>query len=390
MLGNRKLVLDNFCEVYDLLKHCADDSFWDLDQHTVVPGALYLIGSQQFFKHKDKIRQLVEKNVITAALSNPAEGSATIKWKIHRLELFEFIQQGKMFVISGGNIEPEYCALIYDSFLPKILDYKENLQAIDQAQDIYNKINKPYKFLFLNGRARYHRKYLLEEFQKNKLLEHTLWTNLDTSELDPRQVVWNVPGTRSSVPIKFLPVEYEVTRYRELLQSSRNTINNVDNREENTIGNLFNKNLIFGKEWGEIYLQPEPYIDTYFSLVTETVFDYPYSFRTEKIWKPIAMGHPFIAVANHGYYRDLRNLGFQTFGSIIDESFDLIDDNQTRIDQIIKIVVDLCVQDLDQFINECRPICKYNQAHFAEMTLQVRKEFPQRFFNFASAYGFNT
>jgi hypothetical protein len=382
MLGNRKLVLDNFCEVYDLLKHCADDSFWDLDQHTVVPGALYLIGSQQFFKHKDKIRQLVEKNVITAALSNPAEGSATIKWKIHRLELFEFIQQGKMFVISGGDIEPEYCALTYDSFLPKILDYKENLQAIDQAQDIYNKINKPYKFLFLNGRARYHRKYLLEEFQKNKLLEHTLWTNLDTSELDPRQVVWNVPGTRSSVPIKFLPVEYEVTRYRELLQSSRNTINNVDNREENTIGNLFNKNLIFGKEWGEIYLQPEPYIDTYFSLVTETVFDYPYSFRTEKIWKPIAMGHPFIAVANHGYYRDLRNLGFQTFGSIIDESFDLIDNNQTRIDQIIKIVVDLCRQDLASFMEACYNTCKYNQQHLAEMSIKVRKEFPDRFAQF--------
>jgi hypothetical protein len=382
MLGNRKLVLDNFCEVHDLLGHWADDSFWDLDQHTVVPGALYLIGSQQFFKHKDKIRQLVEKNVITAALSNPAEGSATIKWKIHRLELFEFIQQGKMFVISGGDIEPEYCALIYDSFLPKILDYKENLQAIDQAQDIYNKINKPYKFLFLNGRARYHRKYLLEEFQQLGLLQQSLWTNLDVSELDPRQALWNPPGTRTAVPIKFLPVEYEVTRYRELLQSSHNTFNHSGNREANTIGPLFNKNLIFGSEWGEIYLQAEPYIDTYFSLVTETVFEYPHSFRTEKIWKPIATGHPFVAVANCGYYRDLRNLGFQTFGSIIDESFDQIDDNQTRINQIINIVTDLCRQDLVSFLEECYNTCKYNQQHLAEMSIKVRKEFPDRFAQF--------
>jgi hypothetical protein len=381
MLGNCKLVLDNFCEVYDLLKHWADDSFWDLDQHTVVPGALYLIGSQQFFKHKDKICQLVEKNVITAALSNPAEGSATIKWKIHRLDLFEFIQQGKMFVISGGDIEPEYCALIYDSFLPKILDYKENLQAIDQAQDIYNKINKPYKFLFLNGRARYHRKYLLEEFQKNKLLEHALWTNLDASELDSRQALWNPPGTRPAVPIKFLPVEYEVTRYRELLQSSRNTVNYSSNREANTIGTLFNKNLIFGKEWGEIYLQAEPYIDTYFSLITETVVEQPWPFRTEKIAKPLAIGHPFIVATSPGYYRDLHRLGFKTFGHLIDETFDSINNHQDRMDRIIAIVQDLCQQDLDSFVQECYTVCKYNQQHLQELAPRLQAEFPKKFFN---------
>jgi hypothetical protein len=382
MLGNRKLVLDNFCEVYDLLEHWADDSFWDLDQHTVVPGALYLIGSQQFFKHKDKIRQLIENNVIVAALSNPAEGSATIKWKVHRLELFELIQQGKMFVISGGDIEPGYSALIYDSFLPKVLDYQENLQAIDQAQDIYKKVNKPYKFLFLNGRARYHRKYLLEEFQQLGLLQQALWTNLDANELDPRQAIWNPPATRAAVPINFLPVEYEVARYRNVLQSSLDSVNHSDNREENTIGPLFNKNLVFGKEWGEIYLQAEPYIDTYFSVVTETVFDYPYSFRTEKIWKPIAMGHPFVAVANYGYYRDLHNMGFQTFDPIIDEAFDNIEDNQSRINRIIEVVQDLCQQDLDHFIKQCYTICKYNQEHFAEISIKTRKQFPDRFLQF--------
>jgi hypothetical protein len=51
-----------------------------------------------------------------------------------------------------------------------------------------------------------------------------------------------------------------------------------------------------------------PYIDTYFSVVTETIFDYPYTFRTEKIWKPMIMGHPFVAAANRGYYRDLHSV----------------------------------------------------------------------------------
>lgn len=388
MLVNRKLVLDTFCEVYDLLKPLADDVFWDLEKHDIVPNALYLIGSQQFFKHKDKIRQLVENNVIVAALSNPAEGSATIKWKVHRLELFEFIQQGKMFIISGGDIEPGYGALIYDSFLPKILDYQENLEAIAQTEEIYKKIKKPYKFLFLNGRARYHRKYLLEKFQQTGLLSQALWTNLDISELDPRQALWNPPGIMEPIPIKFLPVEYEVARYRKQLESNSGSINRSSSRQENTIGPLFNKNLVFGKEWGEIYLQAEPYIDTYFSLVTETIFDYPYSFRTEKIWKPIAMGHPWIVAANQGYYRDLRNLGFQTFDPIIDESFDQIEDNQKRIDRIIDVVKDLCGQDLDHFVKECYTICKYNQKQFAEISGKTRKEFPKRFLQFVKDHHF--
>jgi hypothetical protein len=235
--------------------------------------------------------------------------------------------------------------------------------------------------LFLNGRARYHRKYLLEKFQQLGLLDQALWTNLDSARLDPRQALWNPPSTTNPVPIKFLPVEYEVERYRKILSSSLQSVDQSSNS--------FNKNLVFGKEWGEIYLQAEPYVDTYFSVVTETVFDYPYSFRTEKIWKPIAMGHPFVVVANAGYYRDLRNLGFKTFDSIIDESFDSITDNQTRIDQIVKTVESLCQQDLDQFLKECYTICKYNQERLAEASIETRKEFPERFLHFVKDQNFD-
>ena len=44
MLGNRKLVLDTFCEVYDLLKPWADEEFWNFQEHIAqgkfVPGAM--------------------------------------------------------------------------------------------------------------------------------------------------------------------------------------------------------------------------------------------------------------------------------------------------------------------------------------------------------------
>jgi hypothetical protein len=78
----------------------------------------------------------------------------------------------------------------------------------------------------------------------------------------------------------------------------------------------------------------------------------------------------------------MHDLGFQTFGHIIDESFDLIENNQDRLDRVAQVIEDLCQQDLANFLNECYNVCKYNQQHLEELRPQVRKEFPNRFFEF--------
>ena len=94
------------------------------------------------------------------------------------------------------------------------------------------------------------------------------------------------------------------------------------------------------------------------------------------------MGHPFIVVSNRGYYRDLHQLGFKTFGHIIDESFDLIDNDQDRVERIAQVVNDLCQQDLASFLKECYNVCKYNQQLLAEISPKIRNEFPARFQQF--------
>ena len=183
MLGNRKLVLDTFCEVYDLLKPWADEEFWNFQEHIAqgkfVPGAIYLIGRQQFHVNVDRIRQLVDQ--VHIILSNPAEGSDTLRthctsvWAVNDL-----VHANKLLLIGGGDMDHSWTCLQYDSFLPKIFDYSENIAAAARHEEIYNKIHKPYKFLFLNGRTRPHRKYLLEKFNITGLLDQSLWTNLDT------------------------------------------------------------------------------------------------------------------------------------------------------------------------------------------------------------------
>jgi hypothetical protein len=269
-------------------------------------------------------------------------------------------------------MEEVYPYLLYDSFLPKILDYKENVEAIKCIDLLYDKKQKPYSFLFLNGRMRPHRKYLLELFKINGVLKKSLWTNLDSNTAGGSELT--LPNNLMQLPsmVQRLPTEYEFEKYRDRISIDTD--------------NHYKKYNLFNNEWGEIYIEPRAYIDTYFSLVTETVFDYPYSFRTEKIWKPVAAGHPFIAVSNRGYYRDLRNLGFRTFDHVIDESFDLIDNNQDRIKRIADIVTDLCQQNLASFLKECYNVCKYNQQHLAELRVQVRQEFSDRFTQFIQPY----
>ena len=102
----------------------------------------------------------------------------------------------------------------------------------------------------------------------------------------------------------------------------------------------------------------------------------------------MAMAHPWIAVANQGYYRDMHNLGFRSFGHLIDESFDQIANSQDRIARIAQVVEDLCRQDLAEFLKECYTVCKYNQQHLAHMRLKVRQEFPDRFFAFLKHHNF--
>lgn len=375
MLGNNKLIIDNLCEVYDLLQPWADGDFYELKNQIIIPGAIYVVSRWQFERHRDWLVDLAENSTVKIIMSQPAEGSWTMVGIAGSLRIENLVKSKKILLITGGDMDDSWPHLPYECFMPKLLDYEENIKACARSQEIYSTHNKPYKFLFLNGRSRPNRKYLVERFNQSGLLDQALWSLLDTQTAQNRQIKLihqgqDLMGTPRS--IKYLPTRYEYDSYQDRINSSTT--------------DTFVKYHLFNREWGEIYIKAEAYIDTYFSLVTETVFEYPYSFRTEKIWKPLVMGQPWIAAANQGYYRDMRNLGYKTFGHVIDESFDLIENNQDRIERIATVVEDLCQQDLASFLDSCYNVCKYNQERYAEARLEVRKEFPNQFFNFINQH----
>lgn len=388
MLGNHKLILDTHAEVYRELLPWADGEFWDLNQHEIVPGAIYVMCREQVNRYNYEIQELARSGQVTVVLDNAAEGSETLVTWCFVKGLINLIEEGRILLIGGGDMDPaRWPYMSYEYFLPKIFDFDENVETAGRIDEYFAKTDRPYKFLFLNGRMRSHRKYLLERFGSTGLLDQALWTNLDTdlvlvkhlpqerwqnfNQMDMVKLELLQDGVdvmERPIDLHFLPKHYEVSQFR-------NRIEHLP-----TAGTV--KFNLFDNTWGDAVVDANAYRDTYFSLVTETVFNYPYSFRTEKIWKPIAVGHPFVAVANQGFYRDLHSMGFKTFGHVIDESFDQIANSQDRIERIAQVVEDLCQQDLASFLNECYNVCKYNQELYAETRHKVPRELPEQFHQF--------
>lgn len=339
--------LDASTEVTEFLHPYADELYYEFAKVPVCPGAIYLIGREQVRLNGDKVRQMCDQCQIIFA--NPAEGSETLAWHLKQYNVEDLILQKKIQLIGGGRMPPQYGCMLFEHFLTQPFRYEENIQATKRTPEIFTRLNKPYWFLCLNGRGRPHRYAIINLLEELGLLEHALWTNLDGH----------------LKPVKLLPYYYEVDRYQGVVAQTG-----------------YVKAQLFNNEWGEIYIKPEPYIDTYFSVVTETVYNYPWSLFSEKISKPLAIGHPWIAAANFGFYRDLRNLGFQTFDSLIDESFDKVENNHDRMNHIVNSIKDLCSQDLAAFVQAAEPICTYNQQHLADFAKQHMAELPDRFFQF--------
>jgi len=374
MQKNVKLYSGYHCGIYDIIGSALDGEFQFFDKINIEPGATYLLGPWQFEHYHKLIEEVAQSGQANIIFSNPWEGADTMIGQLRRYNITELARERKIMLLAGGDMSPEFCYYNYDGFVDNLLKLDDNDVVAQRWTDIYKKTHKPYKFLFLNGRHRQHRKWLLEKFRTTGLLEHSLYTCLSTlgTAGATRLPLWhngeNLMAKES--PLRLLPKHYEVDRYSDQLD-------NLDTTNTSLV-----KHSLFNNEWGEAYLKAEPYIDTYFSLVTETIFHNPYSFRTEKIWKPIAMAHPWIAVANAGFYRDMHRIGFKTFGNLIDESFDSIEHDLDRIERIAEVVEDLCRGDLVDFLAASQDICKYNQQRLAEYRRDLVDNFPNRFLNF--------
>lgn len=123
------------------------------------------------------------------------------------------------------------------------------------------------------------------------------------------------------------------------------------------------------------------YQNSLVSLVTETTYYHGTNpnesrFLSEKIFKPIAVGHPFIFVTVPKALEVLKTLGYKTFHPYIDENYDDEFDNNRRLKMIVDEIERISKMDqseVEEFIENVRDICLYNQMILKSKTEPFRR-----------------
>ena len=115
------------------------------------------------------------------------------------------------------------------------------------------------------------------------------------------------------------------------------------------------------------------YSDSYCSLITETLYDAEQSggaFITEKTFKAILNGHPFVIFGCPNTLATLRRLGYRTFDHAINNSYDAVTDNTKRFIQTIDTVQQIYNQDPYNWYLQCRDDIVHNQQLFVASKYQ--------------------
>ncbi len=101
-------------------------------------------------------------------------------------------------------------------------------------------------------------------------------------------------------------------------------------------------------------------------LVTETVASGRRHHLTEKTFKPIALGMPFVIVGTQGSLEYLRSYGFRTFEGIWDESYDQAEDDDRikRIASLLRSLDELSVNAKQELFEAAHEVIEHNWNHF--------------------------
>ena len=118
------------------------------------------------------------------------------------------------------------------------------------------------------------------------------------------------------------------------------------------------------------------YQDIVVDVICETRIIGNIFFATEKLWRCMVAGRPFIAMASQHYLKNLRRLGFLTFNDFWDEGYDDYAPTQ-RIKEIEKLVQGLAskpIKEMQALLYKMKPVLDHNLERFQTLTFQQIKE----------------
>jgi len=154
---------------------------------------------------------------------------------------------------------------------------------------------------------------------------------------------------------------------------SNKGIHYLDHKYQNTCFQIQKNNLENNfsindtQSWASADYAADDYCTTRFEVVLETLFDDRRWHLTEKTFRPIACGQPFILASTPGALGYLKSYGFKTFGDYIDESYDEITDPIDRLSAIVRTmqsISSLSVEQKEKLSVCLQPAINFNKNWF--------------------------
>ena len=251
----------------------------------------------------------------------------------------------KLTCLSRYN-EGEYLYTSFRNYDSKLSDEQKQIETFD----IDTWTNPSKKFLCYNGNNRIHRLGLVSEILTRNLLNqgylsYNIYTNSACEiQSDDARIV------DKKKPSKYL----------------QNKINSIEWLNSNKLYIDYKSNTFWNDDRR---YNAKHYKNTLFSIVTETYAGHTTSiypqeqnvlWTTEKTWKPVAIGHPFMILGSVGTIEYLRSEGYKTFDMLFDESYD----QETNMIKRIEMICNNIEKATQENFEEVKHVVKYNKQLF--------------------------
>jgi hypothetical protein len=227
---------------------------------------------------------------------------------------------------------------------------KNTVMSLDECK---NTKNRPKKGLCFNRRMSHHRMILLSFLISDGFLDNS-HISFDIEMIENDYFIMDIIDGEMFVRDKKLKDKC-VDGFRKMKKIKKKTI------DVESIKGV----------WGFAFEYKESYINSYFSIVTETLFYQPGNYISEKTWKPIQHLHPFVIVGRPGTLKYLKQIGFETFSDFWDESYDHIQDDRHRMEVVYELItklLNLSNEEWDNMYSRLIPILEHNRNKLVSVT----------------------
>ena len=332
----------------ELIEHCATHGV-EYKLHTVdhfPDGSYYPIGIG-FFNFKvdyfglmsDAVHDALKSGRLTALFYyHEGDNPYNIKNRLDSLCLTWGLPVDCYRFVSGNTAAKLIPGFIY--FPDHELLYWQRNQDVPPSPIHNNSRDK--NFTALSRTHKWWRATAMADLHRNNLLDNSYWSYNTEVTINDR--------------IKDNPIEIDTLEIRDYLT------------EFIAKGPYRADQLTDSEHNDHSRIELDHYTNSHCNIILETHFDADQSggaFLTEKTFKVLKHGQPFVVVGPAGSLAALKNLGYRTFDHCIDNTYDLIENNTERWQAVVDTIQQIKRYNMKKWFELCRIDLEHNQQLFA-------------------------